>query len=1370
MTQQSPNQALVRSLVSYLPPAVARAIHSDPQPLQAPRHERVPAAVLLADVSGFTALTEALANYGAGGVEELTTLLNRYFSRMIGILEAAGGEVVQFSGDALMAMFPSSEDELPAAVSLAYTAAQAMQDSMAEFAQLATSVGERGLAMKIALGAGEVLAMSIGGIFSRWQYIIAGAPLVQVGEGEQWAQRGEIVLSPEARAMLARISGPVTPRPVTSPADLNWGHADELTLEALQLHIPRAITARLTDVEERWLAELRRMSVIFIGVGGLEETDDQAVTYFHTCMRALQEVTYRYEGSLNKFQVDDKGVIGVILFGAPPMAHADDALRAVRCALDLQQAADLLGLRMAIGVTTDQVFAGPVGSRTRREYTVMGDAVNLAARLMQKAGKSGILCDFPTYHAARAELHWDVLAPLTVKGKASPVRVYRPLGLTSAVEARSLRHGAGQPLIGREEELARLEEALGLVAGGQSRVLFIEGEEGIGKSRMIQELIRLMRERGVIGIIGAAESVERERPYNAWREIVATYFRLDQSDPGIAQHEQVLTRLNQIAPALAERAPLLNDILGLGLAETALTSGLEPVRRQESLRTLVVELLRLWTVEQPLVIILEDAHWLDALSWELAATVARSLSGTPLLLVCAYRVDLPPMAPGLVADLRAAANAEVIGLGPLTLDQTARLGAARLGVARLADDLAQLIAERAAGNPLVTEELALSLREKGAVSIEGDVGVLRRAADELQLPATLQSLVLSRIDHLPASEQFTLKVASVIGTSFSQEALREIYPEPISAEVLTTHLAALTERALIVSDNGVWTTHRFKQTVLREMTYGILLPTQRRDLHQRVAVWYENRPGEALGSVLPQLAHHWRHAGNRGRELRYTTLAARKFATEYANAAALSYIQRGLQLSPSPAERLDLLWLQLQIYELTGQRGAQHQNLEQIAALVGLSDTPVEQARLENAWAAYYRDMSDYPAALEHIAAAEMASRAANDAASTARSQTLRGEIYECQGAFTEARVCFEEALAVYRKIGYTRGEANNLSKLGNLSSYLGAFSTARDLFLEVLALRRSIQDASECFTLSNLGEMAFKLGDWDEARAYWEQAFAAARRIGDRNTEALVLGQMGYSDLARGRYSAAIEALGRSIQAFRAIGERRREAESLNDLGMAWRDIGGYTQARQCFEEALNIQQRIGDTRGAIFTSLNLGWLLLDQDPAAANDHYQQAHAHAQASGDRDGEAYTHSYLAYLAERTGDLAAAEAGYRTALAIHKDLATPTAIEEVAGLARVALARGNIAAAFEHAQACLAFLDAEGADGIEFPVLVYLTCYDVLSAVGPEHTPAARQALSQAHALLMERASAIEDPATREGMLYNVPLHRRLLEAWAAATG
>ncbi|NJM06888.1 hypothetical protein HC891_12920, partial [Candidatus Gracilibacteria bacterium] len=327
--------------MSYLPPRVAVSIISNTGHQVMPSVALLPAAVLLADISGFTALTEKLAIRGSEGAEELTRLLNSYFSRMIDLLVEEGGEVVQFSGDALIAMFAYDDEPLGYLVTRAAQAAYRMQAAMIEFATLQTSVGAVALGMKIAISAGDVPALSIGGERNRWQYIIAGDPLRQVAAVEHAARRGEVKFSAQALALLTSIALPPRPLPpVELPAEL----APTL-IDGLCTHIPGAVTYRLLAGQFDGLEELRRMTLLFLGIGGLEYDSNVGMEVLQAAMIDLQRTVYRYEGSVNKFLVDDKGTISIIAFGAPPLAHHDDPLRAVRCALEIQEQAERRGLR-----------------------------------------------------------------------------------------------------------------------------------------------------------------------------------------------------------------------------------------------------------------------------------------------------------------------------------------------------------------------------------------------------------------------------------------------------------------------------------------------------------------------------------------------------------------------------------------------------------------------------------------------------------------------------------------------------------------------------------------------------------------------------------------------------------------------------------------------------------------------------------------------------------------------------------------------------------------------------------------------------------------------------------------------------------------
>jgi class 3 adenylate cyclase len=578
---------LTQALAAYVPQRIVRAALQGAQPPAQARAERFLSAVLFADISGFTPLTEALAARGAEGTEELTQLLNDYFWHMIALIEAQGGEVVKFSGDALTALFSAEREGLGTAARRAQQAAQDMQsatggtpcnDAIHSGMTLQTSIGPVELAMKIGIGAGEILALHVGGISGRWEYVVAGDPLRQVTQAEKQAERGQVILSPEAQAVV--LAHPVSPGP-TPPLD--WSQARDLQAVAavLRCYVPTVVVDWLEGGLQEWLAVLRPMVVLFVGVSGIDYTKDsaKAIAQLHTFLRTAQKTIDRYQGSINKLAVDDKGTVLLALLGAPPYAHADDAERALGCALDLQAAVEAQELRLAIGVTTGRVFAGPVGCATRHEYTVMGDTVNLAARLMGVAGPGQVCCDFETYRRARTRLAFDLLPPTRVKGKAGLIRVYRPVGELGIprVEERS---GA---LIGRQSELAQLTAYLDNVQAGENCVLLIQGEAGIGKSRLVEELTRLMRERGLAGLRGEGRSVEQQTPYRAWRDVFVSYFGLEELTDPAERRRRVQDAVRDLAPELGERIPLLNPVLNLGWPDSELTASMDTQLRHESL-------------------------------------------------------------------------------------------------------------------------------------------------------------------------------------------------------------------------------------------------------------------------------------------------------------------------------------------------------------------------------------------------------------------------------------------------------------------------------------------------------------------------------------------------------------------------------------------------------------------------------------------------------------------------------------------------------------------------------------------------------------------------------------------------------------------
>ncbi len=1348
---------LLHQLAAYVPPSLVRETVTAlaPTPPSEAHETRLAAAILFADVSGFTPLTEALAQKGAEGPEELTRLLNDYFSRMIALIEAEGGEVVKFSGDALTVVFPAVEEDLGQATRRAHQAAEAMQAAMSQFASLPTSVGPVALGMKIGLGAGEIRAAQIGGMLNHWEYVIAGDPLRQVAEAEHRAQRGDIILSPEAEAVI--VPHPLPPRPLLQP---DWAQvAQPAAVEAvLRCYVPGAISVWLEENLQEWLAVLRPMSVLFMSVSGLDYGQAKAINQLHAFLRATQEIVYRYEGSINKLAVDDKGTVAIALFGAPPRSHEDDPERAVRCALALQVMAEQHGLQLATGLTTGRVFAGPVGSQGRREYTVMGDTVNLAARLMAAAGPGQLRSDYETYRLSRQRLGFETLPSVRLKGKAGLVRLYRPLGEAGQVE-ESRERGA---LIGRQAELARLEAHLTDIQQGRNRILLIEGEAGIGKSRLTQELIRLMRERGLSGLVGAGRSIEQQTPYRAWRDIFSAYFGLDEIQGAEQRQQLVQAQVNDILPHLLERLPLLNDVLNLGLPETQLTASLDTHLRHESLVSLLLTLLLAWTAERPLVLIIEDAHWLDSLSWDLTLQTARALdvAHAPLLLVLVMRPlsgELSRVEPVALSKMD---ETERLLLEAMSPEETVTLAAARLGLsaAGLPPEVADLVRRRAGGNPFFAEELVYTLRDNNHIILETESGhpTCRISSDlsavTFTLPDTIQGLILSRIDHLPPEAQLALKVAAVIGRTFGYSILSDTLSQhmEIGERLLRLYLDDLSHREFTPLDvPEPELTYVFKHIITQEVAYETLLFAQRRQLHRSVGQWFEHNfdpdgaitsaitagqlPGQALNSPLapyfPLLVYHWHQAEDDTHERIYAWLAGQWAAAQFANIEAVGYFTRALELTSASdlAARYDLLLAREAVNDLRGEREAQARDLDTLDSLVEQLNDDRRRAEVALRRANYAEVISDYPTALAAAQQATQLSASIQDRTHEVEGYIAWGKTLWRQGNYQAARISLEQALKVAQDTANHNAEAKSLYYLGDVALYQNDYPAAQSHYQAALDIYRLAKHRQgEADSLSNLGVINYDLGNYLAARDYYNQALLIYQTMGDRRGETIILGNLGALHADLGDYETARHEHQQALDLRVVIGDRWGEALSLTNLGLVYYGLGNYGAAQNHCQRALEIQREIGDRR-------NQGFSL--------------------------------TYLGHALTEVGELPAAASAYTEALNLRRDLGQAgLAMDNLAGLAQVALAQDNLTTALKQVEEILAWTEAHGIAGIEYPLQVYFTCYQVLTTGG---NGTAQTILARAYTLLQERAANITDPTLQHGFLENITTHHKIVTLWQA---
>ncbi|MBC8075964.1 MAG: AAA family ATPase, partial [Chloroflexales bacterium] len=583
------------------------------------------------------------------------------------------------------------------------------------------------------------------------------------------------------------------------------------------------------------------------------------------------------------------------VFGAPS-GHEDDPARAVRAALALKPALEearhdiralivrwastrpehqpfvSLGvgvLRQRVGVATGTVFAGLVGLAQRHEYTVLGEAVDQAARLLAAANDGDVLIASATQSATRSHfVAQPVLAPPGYADKLGSDS-FRVIGPASAEAVPTAARTT--PLIGRRAELAQLREIVATVLNAAEKaghVISITGEVGSGKSRLTDEVLRQLPAWSLL-LREACQSYEESVPYAVIARLVVLLLDLGSADGRAAQSARLCACVGQLVPDYARFAPLLGALLDLPVPETELTLALAPERRQELMRETIIQLCLAAAEERPLVLLVDDLQWADPSSHALLAQLAEALAVHPLLLLLLYRSNA-----GLAEPWHDLPHHSAIVLGNLDPNESAALLASLLHDTP-PTQLRTLI-DQAHGLPLFLEELVRYLCESGQLRRNDGVWSYH-AADGAAVPSQIEQIIVSRLDRLDPSTRGLLQVAAVLGQRFSQQLLSAV------AEDVGTPLDGLLDAAILVREDSPEQGYRFRHTVVREVVYANTLFAQRRELHTQVAAVIERLFAARLDRHRVVLSQHYRSSGQLDRAYEQLVLAAHTAQARYAN-------------------------------------------------------------------------------------------------------------------------------------------------------------------------------------------------------------------------------------------------------------------------------------------------------------------------------------------------------------------------------------------------------------------------------------------------------------------------------------------------------
>lgn len=1154
-------------LVPYLPRLVVDWLRDEPG-----RAFRViEGSFAFVDVSGFTALSERLAARGKQGAEDLADAIGLCFTHLLAVAYEYGGSLIKFGGDALLVFFEGGAHALRACA-----AADGMRRRLAEVGRIDAPGGRVTLRMSAGVHGGDFHFFLVGA--RHRELLVTGVAASRTVEMEGTADAGEVVVSPEIAdalpaAVLAEGKGaarllleaPDAPRrEVPVPGDVD----QERLLQA----IPTAIRDHvLGGIHE---AEHRRVVVAFVHYEGTDhlvelEGVERVASRLHLLLRTIQEVADRRGVAILGSDIDRDGGKIILSAGAPRSSKRDEEAML----LTLRELVDSdPPLPVRIGVNRGPVFAGDIGPPYRRTYTVMGDAVNLSARLMAAAAPGTVIASPDVVDRSPTEFETEELPPFRVKGKSEPVRALR-MGPARGPTRVAGDHAA--PLVGREEEMRLLRAALEEPTRGRGRLVEVVGDAGVGKSRLLEEVRREASGFSIVGTV--CEMYERSTPYFTFRSLLRDLLRIDPDvsvrDAGVALSE----RIEVSAPHLRPWLPLLANAVDAWVEPTPEVDQLEERFRPERLARATVDLLAA-VLDGPTLITIEDTHWMDESSADLLHHLVGGLRERPWLVCSTRRTEEGGFSavPGEYVD--------VLRLAPLGAEEATALVSAEVEGAPLSRRDIETLASRSGGNPLLLRELVTAARETGRTE---------------ELPDSVEVLVAERVDRLPAAERAVLRRAAVLGPGFSRDLLRAVVPRDIAAEVELEGLREFIEE----ESPGLF---RFRHKLIRDALYEGLRYGARRELH---GVAGEAIEGEAddPDEHASLLSLHFLESGRLQKAWRYAVLAGDRAQEIYANVEAAAAYDRALRAA-SRLRRLearDVAETAEALGDVRMRMGRFPEASEAYRRARRLHPPdPVADARLMLKLSRVRERSGAYSQALRWIGRAlRRLEGVEGKEAGRQRAQLAvwHGAVRLTQGRHREAMTWLERAI----EEAHGSGDRDALAHAYSLMDWAHMETGRPELATrsqEALRIYEDIGDLTQQWAvLNNMGVIAYFRGRWDEAVELYARAREVCVKTGDDVYAAFSTMNIGEILSDQGRFEEAERAFREADRAARAAGDREGAAYAMGNLGRVAARSGRFEEAEKLLTDARAGFEEIGEDVMVLETDARLAESLwLQGDPAA--------------------------------------------------------------------------------------------------------------------------------------------------------------------------
>ena len=1273
-------------------------------------------AAMFVDLSGFSSMADVLSTRGSHGAEILADMMRVVFEPLVNAVYAQGGFVIGYAGDAFNAVFPAEQNP-GQAMKRCLSAALIMQMHTKSHSQVSTPYGEFPIRIKVGIGFGKTtwqIFKSING--KRASYWFRGESLNGAVAGEECARAGDIVADPISYGLLKDIVRATrvedcfliqgvntdlpTPLPLSPPKP-----ADDL----VSIFFPGSVS------RPPMAGEFRQVVNLFIDIpAGI--SDEALIAPFMETVYLLQE---QYGGFFLRPDLGDKG-FNLLMFWGAPTTHENDVERTLNFILELSSRTRIT---LRAGISYHMAYAGFIGSSQREDYTAYGWGVNLAARMMEYAGNSEYWMDEEAARRAEKHFNFKFLGEYHFKGFKREQKVFALIGRKNIVETVY----QGQ-LVGRSEELESLASFVEPIKQGQfAGVMVLKGEAGIGKSRLVHsfQYSEYFNDLPARWAVCQADEILR-LPFNPFMDWLKKRFELIESQPdevnliAFSRNIQELIETTpdaELAAELTRTRSVLAALINIS-QPNSLYESLDAKGRYDNTLIALSVLLRAESLQKPLVLFVEDTHWLDEdtgafLSYFVRTLLAEPDKQYPIAIIATQRPE------GDSVRMMDEVSMVGIKLGGLSSTSMAHL-AENLLDRPIADSLLALLDTRADGNPFFAEQILRYLLEQNALTLDENEKYFANKQSESSLPTDVRAILVARLDRLTQQVKETVQTASVLGREFEVRVLGEM----LRSDDNFLHHIAQAENA------NIWTPlteieYIFRHALLRDAAYSMQLLTRQRELHGLAVSAMETVYRDDLESHYGELAYHAEKADLKEKALNYLTLAGKLSLSVYQNQQAIDYFTRALAFVPTSDLRakFDLLLLRVECYYNISDSTAQLKDLDTLEEQANMLKDEALLGRVYMRRAYCFSTLGDFQNVIKYATQAKDFAEAANDDETLLATYLVLPNSFLRIGQTDEALQYAKDGLAFAKNANNRQGEGSALTLLGFVSLEKEGPTIAMHYHEQALVIARDLEDRYlEGRVLTNLANtVGLSQGDFFTARNYFEQAYSISRELGNINGKGIILSNLGWLTSILGDYPAAISYYEQALTILRESGNRSQEILTYVNLSATTGGQGNAQEALKWAQEALELSAKLGDQTGNAWAYFYLGhaYLLKDEFEEAAQ-----------------------SFL------------------RSIEIRSEIKAPVlAIEARAGLIQTYLKMGDQISAQNEAEQVLQYMNKDKTfEGAEEPLRIFLAVHQVLEKT---KDPRISVVLRNATQLLDTQVSKLRSEEARRIYVENVPWRRAI---------